>query len=342
MSAIPFAPIQADLDWPIVRDQAAAFVTTEYASLDRKRSPVTWPVTPYLGSGGQTLDVSTGLTYPLKAERARRNPKVALAFSQPRGSGLEHPATFVVQGLATVRDADLRANSARYLSVSNERFPHIYASTPTAMLRGMAFYWSRIWIEVTPVRVLWWAGGDLSRPPQTWMPSTAQPVPPSDPEPPGRGAGSWKTTVPADWRARTRGALERLGMPVLTTVAADGWPLPLRVREAAPTSTGFRMHPPAGVDIVSGPASLTFHSHSEVFDSQENIGIVGQCVANADGTVDFEAERALNDFVVPKNPIRRTVYMMSAGRRLNKRLDAEAARRGQTLPRFADLGFAKR
>jgi hypothetical protein len=33
--------------------------------------------------------------------------------------------------------------------------------------------------------------------------------------------------------------------------------------------------------------------------------------------------------------------MLSAGRRLSKRLDSEAARRGQSVPRFADLGFNK-
>ena len=339
MTAVPDARIQADLDLSIIRQQAGAFVTTEYASLDRSGSPVTWPVTPYLGE--HTIDVSTGVTYPLKAERARRNPKVTLAFSQPRGSGLEHPATFVVQGLATVRDADLRANSARYLEVSRLRFPQIYASTPTAMLRGMAFYWARIWIEATPVRVLWWGDGDLDVAPRTWMAGSSAAARPSDPSPSGRGAGSWKTTAPVDWKVRTRGALDRLGMPVLTTVTADGWPLPLRVRQAEQTASGFRVLPPAGVDVVAGPASLTFHSHGEVFDSQENIAIVGRSHVNADGTVDFEAQRALNDFIVPKNPIRRTLYMLAAGRRLNKRLDAEAARRGQQVPRFADLGFSK-
>ncbi|HZN78773.1 MAG TPA: hypothetical protein VFC01_03650, partial [Mycobacterium sp.] len=73
-----------------------------------------------------------------------------------------------------MRDADLRANSTRYLEVSNARFPQIYASTPTAMLRGMAFYWARIWIEVTPVRVLWWPNGDLDAAPQIWMRDAAR------------------------------------------------------------------------------------------------------------------------------------------------------------------------
>ena len=133
-------PIPTDLDWPAVAGQAGTFITTEYASLDRNGAPVTWPVTPYLGRAGATIDVSTGLTYPLKAERARRNPKIALGFSEPRGSGLQHPAAFVVQGLATVRDSDLRANSARYLAESSARLPKAFEAMPTPMLRRMAFY----------------------------------------------------------------------------------------------------------------------------------------------------------------------------------------------------------
>jgi hypothetical protein len=38
----------------------------------------------------------------------------------------------------------------------------------------------------------------------------------------------------------------------------------------------------------------------------------------------------------------RWIHLASAGRRLNKRVDAEAARRGQAVPRFAELGFTKR
>ena len=333
-------PVPADLDWSAVVRQADAFITTEYASLDRNGAPVTWPVTPYLGRDGATIDVSTGLTYPLKAERARRNPKIALGFSEPRGSGLPHPATFVVQGLATVRDADLRANSARYLAESSARLPKAFESMPTPMLRQMAFYWSRIWVEMTPTRVLWWAGGDLDRAPYIWTAPAPVSAPPSDPAPNGRGAGSWSTEEPAPWQKRVRGALDRLGMPVLTTVAEDGWPLPLRVRAAQPTADGFRVRPPAGVDIADGPACLTFHTHDEEFDSQDNISLVGHCHRQSDdGTVEFVVERTLNDLALPKNKLRRTLRMLSAGRRLRTRLDSEAARRGQTVPTFDELGF---
>lgn len=328
------------LDWPTIRGQAGAFITTEYASLDRGGAPITWPVTPYLGENGRSVDVTTGLTYPLKAERARRNPKVSLSFSQPLGSRLVDPATFVIHGLATVRDADLRANSARYLAEVAAHLPEAFDSIPTVMLRRMAWYWARIWIEVTPVRVLWWRGGNLDQPPQLWQPQTPPTVEPSDPAPVGRGAGSWTTRAAADWRMRMRGALDRLGLPVLTSVTLDGWPLPLRVRTAKPIPGGFRMRPPAGIDIIDGPASLTFHTHGPAFESQDNACLVGHC-RNVGEHVEFDVERALNDFIIPANPLRRAVHLMSASRRLKRRLDSEARRRGRLVPSFDELGFTK-
>jgi hypothetical protein len=66
-------------------------ITVEYASMTRSGAPITVPVTPFMGENGATLDVSTGLTYPTKAERARRNPRVALLYADHIGSGLADP-----------------------------------------------------------------------------------------------------------------------------------------------------------------------------------------------------------------------------------------------------------
>jgi hypothetical protein len=66
-----------DLPLTHIVDTASRFVTTEYASLTTSGRPITWPVTPFRGDTGTTIDVSTGVTYPLKAERARRDPRVA-------------------------------------------------------------------------------------------------------------------------------------------------------------------------------------------------------------------------------------------------------------------------
>jgi hypothetical protein len=62
-------------------------VTCAYASLTGKGQPITYPVNPYVNEDRRMLEVTTGLTYPAKADRARRNPKVALLFADRAGVG---------------------------------------------------------------------------------------------------------------------------------------------------------------------------------------------------------------------------------------------------------------
>src|ERR671932_1773021 len=113
------------------------FITTEYTTIDRKGQPIAWPVTPYYSPGDPCIDVTTGLGYPKKAEDARANPKVALLFSDPTGSGLESPPMVLVQGTADVDDRDLDANRERYWNESAEKLPATKEMQPPKFLRGM-------------------------------------------------------------------------------------------------------------------------------------------------------------------------------------------------------------
>lgn len=143
----------------------AYFVSCEYASLTRTGAPVTWPVIPYVGD--HTLDVTAGLAFPSMAERARRDPRVALLCSSPVDSGLERAPTVLVQGLATVRDRDLQANTDRYLEVASHKLRAAYGAVPDVALRWLLdWYRPRICIEVTPLAVTWWPAGLLDRVPR--------------------------------------------------------------------------------------------------------------------------------------------------------------------------------
>jgi hypothetical protein len=175
-------------------------VTVEYASLTRAGTPVTYPVTPYVGEDGRTLDVSTGLTYPAKAERARRNPKVALLYSDPLGSGLDGAPVALVQGLATVRDADLQANTDRYVRLGMAKLPDTYEGQPKFMLRTLAWYFARIWVQVTPTRILWWPEGRIDEPPREWTAPEGTSAPPSDPAPPAGSRHPGRSSLPTGTR----------------------------------------------------------------------------------------------------------------------------------------------
>ena len=74
--------------------------------------------------------MTTGVGYPKKAVDAEANPKVALLFSDPTGSGVENPPQVLVQGTARVNDDDLEANAERYARESVEKLPATKSMLP--------------------------------------------------------------------------------------------------------------------------------------------------------------------------------------------------------------------
>jgi hypothetical protein len=308
-------------------------VTAEYASLTRSGTPVTVPTTPYRGGGGTTLDVSTGLTYPAKAERARREPRVCLLFADPVGSGLTDPPVVLVQGLATVRDADLQANTDRYVRLSAAKLPEATKGQPRFVLKRLAWYYARIWVEVTPLHMWWWPSRALDVPARVWNAPEGTAAPLSDPAPSGSQPSAWLQPPPS-WRAVAEEAARRLSLHDVTVVGANGFPLCLPTRRTELLDDGFRLYLGSGAPAVApGPACLTMHAHPEAFTRQENRTIVGT-VEDGDvaGTVRFRAERALADWSLAGGRVRMGVGFLAKGRRLAPRLEAEARRRFQPVP----------
>jgi hypothetical protein len=314
--------------WPDELDEVfAGAVTAEYAGLTRLGTPVTVPTTPYVGHG--TLDVSTGLTYPTKAERARRNPKVALLFADPVGSSVDRPPVVAVQGLAAVRDGDLQANADRYVRDSAAKLPAATKGQPRFVLRKMAWYYARIWVEVTPVRILWWPDRDLSSAPREWTTPGSAVAPASDPSPAGHPPPAW-TDPPPSWREVASFALASLPWRDLTVVDGEGYPLCLPVARVEPDPAGFKLHLGDGAPaLVGGPACITFHDHADTFTGQENRTFVGR-LSPEDGT--FVVERALAHWSLAGGRAGVAAGFLSSGWRLRGRLRAEAARRGQPVP----------
>lgn len=332
--------VSAELDphenpagWPAqVIPLVARALTCQFATLTRSGRPITWPLTPFVNDDRRSIDVSTGVTYPAKAERARRNPNVALLFSDAIGLTLEAPPTVLVLGRAAVRDSDLQANTDRYVNRTFNKLPATMRQAPWFFMRAQTWYWARIWIEVTPLRIIWWQKGRLSEEPRTWSaPDDTEPKV-SDPAPPGSPPGPWQSVDGADWRSHASRALGRIGNPTLTFVA-DGWPMPVPVTDLRASPDGFVGRIPEGLPSTpSGPACVSFQTHAEKFVGQDNAAFVGHVDADGD-QLHFIVQRRLGAFVLPGGFLRRTGYFLSCGRRLGPRLEAECRRRGQLIPR---------
>lgn len=314
------------------------YITCEYASITKMETPITMPVTPYVGANG-TLDVSTGLVYPAKAERARRNPKVAQLFSDPRGSGVKAAHTVLVMGDACVRDRDLQANTDRYIRESMRKIPDMMHGFPHFLVKMQAWYWVRIWIEVTPRKIMWWRDGNLDSAPEVWINPNAG-APASDPSPAGMPPKPWKES-PQEWRTGASRAVRTMGKPVLTVIGADGYPLLLRATQVGLTPEGFALDMPAGTPpemLRETPACLTFHQHPDRFTGQENMLFIGR-ITRTDGThVQFQVERRAVDWsgggAGRFAKVFGTLSFLNAGFRLTSRLRREAERRGQSVPKI--------
>jgi hypothetical protein len=303
-------------------------ITCEYASLTRAGAPVTVPSTPYVGDG--TLDVSTGLAYPAQAERARRNPKVALPFADTIGTGSAAPAV-LVQGCAAVRDADLQGNTDRYVRVAREKLPAATKGQPRFLLRRMRFYYARIWIEIVPQRILWWSSRALSEQPNSWVASPGRELPRSDPDPSGPRPPAW-LSPPAEWRELAARALRELPFTDLTFVGEDGYPVCVPVTAGELSGEEVALDLGAGApQLRAGPACLTVHGHDERFTTQENHTLVGSLVQGAPAGR-LRVERALADWSLAGNRAQIAIGFMRKGRMLTPRLRGEAARRGQQVP----------
>lgn len=323
--------LTSQVGWPTeLLEVFEGAITCEYASLTRAAAPVTVPTTPYVGALG-TLDISTGLTYPAKAERARRNPKVAMLFADPIGSGRSDAPVVLVRGHAAVRDADLQANTDRYARASMAKLPAAAEGQPKALLRRLAFYYARIWVEVTPLHIRWWPDRSLASEPQSWHAGPDLHLPDSDRAPNGSQPPPW-LDPPQRWREVAARALRELPFADLTVVGGDGFPICVPVATGGMNGTEVPLTIGAGApELPQGRACLTVHSHDEHFSTQENHTLIGT-FAQGDGGPCLHVERALADWSLTGNRFQRSVGFLLKGRRLAPRLKAEAARRGQPVP----------
>lgn len=305
------------------------FITTEFTTIDSRQQPITWPVTPYYSQGAPSIDVTTGLGYPKKADDARRNRHVALLFSEPTGSGVESAIQVLVQGTAEVDERDLTANRKRYAEESVIKLPATKDMHPPKFMQGLfAWYYTRIYIKVRPERVFVWAHGDLSQPPEI-LGSHLEEVrsghseEPAEPHAPVAGGA-------IAWDARIDELGSRHRTAVLSWVGPDGFPLAVRVPVALDrASRRVDLGPaPAGLPMTDGLACLTAHTHAPDFTWQENFQVRGDLIAGGDGW-SLAPHKLVGGFEVPRSTIGRYRSFISKHWRFYK---TARARRGRSGP----------
>jgi hypothetical protein len=277
------------------------FITTEFTTVDSRQQPITWPVTPYYSDGGESIDVTTGLGYPKKADDARRHPQVALLFSDPTGSGISGKTRVLVQGTACVDEEDLDANRERYMSESVIKLPATKKMHPPKFMMGaLNWYYARIYVKVRPERVLVWPGGDPEVEPEI-LDSHKEEVRSGHIEEPPL-AHATATGGDVAWDSRMTELGTRHESAVLSWVGPDGFPIAVRLPiHLDPGARRIRLAAtPAGLPLAEGRACLTAHAHAPDFTWQENFQVRGDLVQLAGGDWAVVPRKLVGGFELPK------------------------------------------
>jgi hypothetical protein len=282
-----------------VREAFGRFITCEYVTIGSHQAPIVWPVIPYYENGAPCIDLTTGLGYPKKALDAKRNPHVALLFSDLTGCGIESGINVLVQGTADVDDRDLAANRERYWRESAGKLPATKEMQPPKLIRGLFdWYYTRIYVHVRPERVFVWPNGDVTKSPdvldshvdEVRSGHSEEPLEPHEPVMGGEVA----------WDPRIEELEHRYETAVLGWVAPDGFPLAVRL----PVSLDRAQRrivlgaAPAGLPLAPGRACVTAHCHSPDFTWQENFQVRGDLV-QADGGWALVPHKLVGGFELP-------------------------------------------
>jgi hypothetical protein len=308
-----------------VADVLATSLYTEFASLTPSGVPLDTPLFAFIGPERSTIDVATGLAYPAKANRVRRNPKVGLLLE---GNGNPGEPVVSVAGIGAVRDADIQANVERYLAETAARLPVTSGGMPWSTVRQAVWYWARIIVETTPVRIAWWPSVDhLDDQPTVWQAPESATFPPSDPAPVGPPSPPATWHQPTDWRPRAEQVLQQQITGHLSVKDEGGFPLPFRMRSTYLAETGFVLDVPKGAPWkATGRASLCFSGRAT---------FVGEVEPTVDGAY-LTVERRLPDMPLMADPRELWAPQPETKAALVARLEKELARRGLPLPRVPE------
>ena len=146
----------ATLPEPVTALLDAALVG-ELTVIDAGGRPVTYPLIPLWD--GERIYLTSSSLFSRKLEHIRGNAKVSVSITDPVAVG-GSPDRATIQGDARVIEDDPHGGWERLLPIWEKKEPSIVYFLKARV--ALPLFFERALIEVTPRRVLYWAGGDTN------------------------------------------------------------------------------------------------------------------------------------------------------------------------------------
>ena len=154
-----------------VKELIDSALVTELTVVRGDGRPITYPLIPLLVDG--RLLMTSSILFSRKLEHIKDNPRVSLSFSDPVAMN-GNPMRATIQGDARVLDGDPHSDWEPLLDRWSVKEPAILQFYKARV--AFPLFFERSVIEVTPRRLLLWADGDTSRPPQVLTPDSDAPA----------------------------------------------------------------------------------------------------------------------------------------------------------------------
>lgn len=154
------------------------FLTCEFTTLARDGTPITWPVSALWQPDLRRFLLSAAVGLSQKAFNIRRDPRVALLFSDPTGSRLSDPPTVLVQGEASAPDHLVVTEGLEdywRMIYRRQRLPAFLSINNPLLRLGTDWYYMRIAISVAPKCIIWWRNAQIEGK-RDWPQSAAEEV----------------------------------------------------------------------------------------------------------------------------------------------------------------------
>lgn len=220
------------------------YFTCEFATITASGVPIAWPTVSLFDQERGLFTVTTSIGLPRKAMNVRRDPHVAMLFSDPTGSGRRDPQV-LVQGTAVVSDDVVTspAGLERYWARLFTRQPAGTSYGRNSLSRRLFdWYYMRLVITVQPVNVHARAPLDASSPLRVPKPARGD----------------------RDAYSQAARRLPAYSSGVLATIDESGFPgLQRVVMSAEPEDRALLLDVPVDAGLREGRASLLCHAHDE-------------------------------------------------------------------------------
>ena len=123
--------------------------------------PITHPLIPLWD--GEHVYMTSSILFSKKVEHIKRNPKVSVAVTDPAATaGI--PTRCTIQGDARILEDDPHDSWLEVLPLWRAKEPAIDAFVGKRF--ALPLFFERLLIEITPRTILYWADGNVAKPPE--------------------------------------------------------------------------------------------------------------------------------------------------------------------------------